>query len=129
MLETKKNLTATELELMHIVWKLGEASVKEVLKHLPKKREMAYTSASTILRILEKKQILSSRKEGRTHYYFPLISKEDYSHEALRQMVKNVFSKTPSALAKAFLDTQDLKEEDLKEIKKLIDKKVKDYDR
>ena len=57
-----KLLTETELELMTILWKLGEGSVADVIALLPKERALAYTSVSTILRILEQKEILTTRK-------------------------------------------------------------------
>lgn len=126
MSSDQKNLTATELELMNIVWKLGEASVKDILQNLPCERPLAYTSASTILRILEKKQILTSRKEGRTHIYVPTISKDEYGKQAVGYMIKNVFSQTPSNLAKALVSSYDLTEKDLTEIKQLIDERIND---
>ncbi len=57
-------LTKVELELMTILWRLGEGSVTHVLGELPDGRDLAYTSVSTILRILEQKKILKARKEG-----------------------------------------------------------------
>ena len=51
---TDRMLTETELELMTILWRIGEGSVAEVLEKLPRERDLAYTSVSTILRILER---------------------------------------------------------------------------
>ncbi len=69
-----RTLTETELELMTPLWKMGEGSVNDILAKLPKERKLAYTSVSTIIRILEQKEVVASRKEGRGHIYFPLIS-------------------------------------------------------
>ena len=71
-----KMLTEVELELMTILWSLSEGSVADVIERLPKNRNLAYTSVSTILRILEQKGTLKARKEGRGHIYMPLVSKE-----------------------------------------------------
>ena len=87
-------LTETELELMTIVWKLGEGSVADVIAYLPKGRDLAYTSVSTILRILEQKEVLGARKEGRGHVYFPLLQKEDYEARTLKHVVEKVFDGT-----------------------------------
>ena len=70
-----KLLTEVELELMTALWKLGEGSVADVLETLPKERKLAYTSVSTILRILEQKKVLKARKEGRGHVYVPMLEK------------------------------------------------------
>lgn len=91
-----KLLTETELELMTILWKLGEGSVSEVLEQLSQERDLAYTSVSTILRILEQKGILDTRKEGRGHIYTPLVTKSDYEIRTVKHVVDRVFNGTPS---------------------------------
>jgi predicted transcriptional regulator len=113
-------LTETELELMNHLWKLGEGSVNDVLERLPAERDLAYTSVSTILRILEQKGILFTRKEGRGHIYVPLLQKSDYEARAVKHMVDRVFDGTPIALIRQLLDSGGLKESDLKELKNLI---------
>jgi len=114
-------LTETELELINILWKMGEGTVAEVMQNLPKERDLAYTSVSTILRILEQKKVLKARKEGRGHVYIPLLSKEEYEGRTLRHVVDHVFDGTPMALAKQFINTVSLSKEELAELKKLID--------
>ncbi len=117
-----KLLTETELELMTIIWRLGEGSVSDVLEQLPKERNLAYTSVSTILRILEQKHILKARKEGRGHVYIPQIRKTDYEAKTVRHVVERVFNGTPVALVRQLLDSVELNEADLKELKGLINK-------
>lgn len=116
-----KLLTETELELMTILWKLGEGSVAEVIDQLPKERNLAYTSVSTILRILEQKSILKTRKEGRGHIYIPQIKKTEYEAKTVKHVVDRVFDGTPVALVRQLLDSGQLDESDLKELKNLID--------
>ena len=116
----EKLLTETELELTQILWKLGEGSVNDVLEGLSNDRDLAYTSVSTILRILEQKKILSSRKEGRGHVYKPLISKSGYEEKTVKYMVGRVFQGAPLALAKQLLQTNELSQADLQELKALI---------
>src|SRR5437588_294397 len=89
-------LTEVELELMQIVWKLSGATVHEVLEALPKGRELAYTSVSTILRILEQKRVLTAQKRGRGHFYKPRFSKEAYEALSVKELVNKVFDATPS---------------------------------
>lgn len=120
--DQSKLLTETELELMTILWKLGEGSVADVITQLPPQRELAYTSVSTILRILEQKGALDTRKEGRGHIYIPKIQKSDYESKTLRHVVERVFDGTPVALVRQLLDSGDLNESDLIELQTLIDK-------
>src|SRR5262245_1851247 len=87
-------LTQGELELMTILWSLREASVAQVIESLPRSRDVAYTTVSTILRILEQKGFVASRKEGRGHLYSPRVGKDAYEAKSLRQLVNNVFDGT-----------------------------------
>jgi len=120
-------LTQVELELMNMVWAQNEATVHSVIEALPKDRPMAYTSVSTILRILEKKGILASRKHGRGHAYFPLISKQQYEATSVRHLVANVFSNTPSAMVRTLLDSKNLTIRDIEEIKTLLDSRIGEH--
>ncbi len=119
-----RRLTDVELELMNIVWSLGEATVHSLQERLPSERQLAYTSVSTILRILEKKGVLRSRKEGRTHVYIPVLSKEQYERISLEHIIVNVFDKTPSALVRTLVDSQQLSKQDLAAIQKLIEERL-----
>jgi predicted transcriptional regulator len=116
----ERMLTDVELELMNILWRLGEGSVAAVIEALPKERELAYTSVSTILRILEQKNVLSARKEGRGHTYVPRLKKSEYESKAIKHVVDKVFDGTPVALVKQLLDTGGLNHEELDELKKLL---------
>lgn len=117
---TDRPLTAVEFELMSILWRLGEGSVNDVLDQLPKERNLAYTSVSTILRILEQKSIVNIRKEGRGHIYIPVINKSEYEAVAVKDVVERVFGGTPAALVKQLLGSGGVSDLELAEIKRLI---------
>ena len=118
-----KPLTATELEMMNVIWRIGPCSVTQVLEQLSPTRELAYTSVSTIVRILEQKGYVSSEKAGRGHLYSAVIAKEDYQAISLRHLVDNVFEGTPTLMVKRLLDSNALTEEELSQIKSLLRKK------
>lgn len=113
-------LTEVELEIMNILWSLNEGSVRDVLARLPEERNLAYTSASTMLRILEKKKIVRSRKDGKSHIYIPVLKKQDYEESTLSHVVTNIFDGTPSNLVKRLVNTSDLSDVEREEIKKIL---------
>lgn len=115
-------LTNTELEIMLILWSLEEASVKGVLEVMSKSRTVAYTTASTIIRILEKKGFLSSRKEGKGHLYSPLISKEEYETRTLGHMVSKLFNDAPVSLVARLVEDKKLSEKEKAEIRQILKK-------
>ena len=121
--EEPKPLTPVELELMHIVWRLGETSVADVLAQLPPERKLAYTSVSTVLRILEQKGVVRSRKVGRGHLYSALLGREDYEARSVRHLVETVFDGTPSALVARLVEAVPLSASDVDQLRKLLDAK------
>jgi predicted transcriptional regulator len=121
--EAPKPLTPVELELMHIVWRQGEVSVADVLEALPSERKLAYTSVSTVLRILEQKGVLQSRKVGRGHLYSALLPREAYEVQSVRHLVETVFDGTPSALVERLVEAVPLSPEEVAQIRELLAKK------
>jgi predicted transcriptional regulator len=117
---TEKLLTHVELELMTALWQLGEGTVHDVLGTLPSARKLAYTSVSTVLRILVGKSVLVVRKEGRGHVYVPRISKAQYEATSLRHIVQRVFDGAPDALVRRLLETEELNKQKLAAIRALL---------
>ena len=114
-------LTESELELMTILWREAGATAGEVLAALPPDRPLAYTSVSTILRILEQKGVVRSEKVGRGHRYVPAVAKGDYEAFALGQVVDKVFDGQPLSLVRRLVDTAGLTHKDLAALKALLD--------
>lgn len=120
-MKEEKLLTETELELINILWRLGKGTVADVIELLSIERNLAYTSVSTILRILEQKKVLKTLKEGRGHIYIPILSKKEYEERTVRHVVDRVFDGTPLALARQLINTANLSKDDLNELKKMIE--------
>lgn len=117
-------LTEVELEFMSRLWDLGEATVRDVLDTLAEGRKLAYTSAATILRILEQKQFVTSTKQGKTFTYRPSLSKDSYQSRTLRNLSEKLFDNTPASLVARLVDDNDLSEEELDEIRALLDRRL-----
>ena len=127
MRQKKKNelLTEVELEFMTELWALGEATVRDVLEQLPTERNLAYTSGATVLRILEQKEFVTSRKEGKRHVFVPLLAKDAYQTRSLKNLSVKLFDDTPASLVARLVDDEDLTEEALGQIRALLDRRLK----
>lgn len=117
-----KRLTNVELELMTILWTLSEGNVAQVIAALPAERALAYTSVSTILRILESKGFVAARREGRGHLYKPTIGKNEYEARAVKDVVNRVFQGVPVAMVRQLLENVEMTDEDVRELRKLVAK-------
>ncbi len=124
----KKNnqlLTEVELEFMSHLWSLGTGTVRDVLAKLAPGRNLAYTSAATILRILEQKNFVVSSKQGKTFVYKPTIKKDVYQSRSLKNLSEKLFDDTPVSLVARLVDDYGLSEEALEEIRALLDRRLK----
>ena len=124
--KTSNLLTEVELEFMNELWALGEASVRDVLDQLPAERNLAYTSGATILRILDEKGFVESRKEGKTLIYRPLLEKDKYQTRSLQNLSRTLFDGTPATLVARLVDDADLTATDLEEIRALVERRLQD---
>jgi predicted transcriptional regulator len=117
-------LTDTELELMEVLWTLGEGSARAVMEALPPEGRRAYTTVATMLRVLEKKGLVSTRRDGRADLYLPLLSREDYELRSVQVLTKKLFDRRPAALVRRLLDAEDLSRDELEDIAKMLEEKL-----
>jgi predicted transcriptional regulator len=117
-----KELTRAEQEVMHHLWELERAFVKEILAQMPEPKP-AYNTVSTIVRILEEKGFVGHEAFGRTHRYYPLISKEAYSAFTTSNIVSNYFNGSFKELVSFFVKKKDLDLDDLDDILKSMNQK------
>jgi predicted transcriptional regulator len=114
-------LTTVELEFMMVLWRIGHGTVREVLDILNEREKRAYTSVATMLKILVDKGYLSSVKQDRTFVYSPNIDKEEYERLTLNSISNTLFDGTPTALVARLVDDENISEETIDEIRKIID--------
>lgn len=118
-----KELTKAEEEIMHILWDLKKGFVKDILNQMPNPKP-AYNTVSTIVRILEKKGFVGYKAYGKTHEYFPIVSKEEYSKKLLKTVVKNYFSNSFQQMVSFFADNKKLSVNELEEIKEIMETEI-----
>ncbi len=119
-----KELTKAEEQIMQHLWKLEKAFVKDLLEKMPEPKP-AYNTVSTIVRILEKKGFIGHIAYGKTHEYFPLISKKEYTRSFFKNMMNNYFSNSYSEMVSFFAKEDNLSLNDLED---LIKEAGKDLD-
>lgn len=112
-------LTRKEEEIMQILWKLKKGFVKEILAELPEPKP-SYNTVSTIVRILEKKEFVSYEAFGKTHRYFPLISKLAYKKQLFTGLLKDYFDNSYQSMFSFLVKEKELTESEIEEMKKII---------
>jgi predicted transcriptional regulator len=110
-----KELTNAEEQIMQILWQLEKGFVNDIIEHIPEPKP-AYNTVSTIIRILEAKGVVDHKAYGKTHEYFPLISKEEYTKGFLNGFVKRYFSDSYKNMVSSFSKNDNLSTKDVEEI-------------
>ncbi len=118
-----KQLTKAEEQVMQVLWDLEQAYVRDILEQFPEPKP-AYNTVSTIVRILEKKGFVGYRSAGKSHEYYPLISKASYRKSFFKGMLQNYFSNSYQSLTSFFTKEENLSLEELEEIRKMIDAEI-----
>ena len=117
-----RGLTRAEEEVMLVLWKLGNAFVKDILDYF-KPPKPAYNTVSTVIRILEDKGFVDHKAFGKTHEYFPLISKTEYSRYMITDMTKGYFEGSFKSMVSFMAEKEDLSLSDIEEIKNILKRK------
>ena len=119
-----KELTKAEEQVMQILWTKEKCFVKEILKDMPEPKP-AYNTVSTIVRILENKGFVNHEVFGKSHRYFPLVTKQAYRSFSAEQLMKGYFDASPSSMLSFFIKEKSLDAKDLDEMLKIIEEAKK----
>lgn len=121
----ERQLTEFELELMQVIWKLGECTIREVFDSLPKARGLAYTTVATMIKILEQKGAIACDRSDRAISVKPKMRREDYELASLKKLSQTVFQGQAGSMVSRLLEAGDLNEEELLELKRIVEERLK----
>ena len=118
------HLTKRELDIMGVLWELGEGTVTEVRDRVDP--DLAYTSISSMIRTLEMKGYVSHRRgEGKTHVYFPVIEPEKAGASALGRVLDKIYGGSPIKLLAHLVEQRKLSDSELSRMRDLLKKTKK----
>jgi BlaI family penicillinase repressor len=111
---------------LEVVWRRGQASVHEVLGELGRRKKLAYTTVLTVMQKLEKAGWLKHRSEGKSYVYTPTVSRQEAGAGSVRGFLARVFEGDAVALFQHLIRESDLSDEELRELRAMIDAKRKE---
>lgn len=114
-----ESLTEVEQRIMEVLWACGSGTVSEVVSRVKTSKAPAFNTIQTILRILEQKGYVRHAEEGRAFRYFALVDRAQASRKAVQSVVRRFFG-SPGALALNLLQSEDVTDEELIRIRRLI---------
>jgi predicted transcriptional regulator len=113
-------LTDLELEIMHVVWAKGPSTVRDVYETLRTRRQIAYTTVMTMMRILEKKGHLNVSRADRAFVYRPARSRQRVVGAMVREFIDRVFGGAAEPLLQHLVRDRHLTEDELRAIAKQL---------
>ena len=119
-----EKLTNKEEEILRVLWKIEKGFVKEVLAEI-KDQKLHYNTVSTIIRNLEEKKYVGHKAFGKTHQYYPLVSKEQYRKQFMNMATKRFFDNSFKSVVSYFAKEEKISAKELREILDIIEKERK----
>ena len=115
--------TDTELEILHALWDLGPATVREVHERLAHRRSTGYTTVLKLMQIMTDKGLLKRDEEQRAnaHVYRPAVARESTQRQLLRDLLDRAFGGSARTLILQALSDQKSTPQELAEIRKMIE--------
>ncbi|HEX7377914.1 MAG TPA: BlaI/MecI/CopY family transcriptional regulator [Pirellulales bacterium] len=114
-------LAKSELELARIVWRLGEATVRQVLEALPRERGLDFATVQTYLRRLEAKGYLRAEQRGRTNVYRSRVQPDRVLGEVVKDFLDRVFDGNPLPLVEHLIQDRGLTDEEIERLQRTLD--------
>ncbi|MCO6357179.1 putative transcriptional regulator [Roseivirga pacifica] len=118
------NLPKSEEQLMLVLWKLKKAFMKDIVEAYPEPKP-ANTTIATLLKRLQDKKAVGFTKYGSVREYHPLIAKDDYFSSQMSGAIKNFFNDSVAQFASFFTSKDNLTDEQLEELRKIVDEQIK----
>lgn len=119
--KTLQQLTKAEEEVMQALWTIERGLVRDVMEALGTPN-IPHSTISSVVRILEKKGFVSHKAYGKTHEYFPVISKEEYAQSGVQNLIKKYFGSSPKQLISFLVQSKGIDLTELNEIIQTINK-------
>lgn len=120
-----QKLTVAEKDLMEIIWQKKAAFMKDIIEEYPEPKP-ATTTIATLLKRMQNKDLIGYKTYGNSREYFPKVSKEVYFKEEMTSMIDKFFNSSASQFASFFTSNTKMSQTELKELRDLIDQKIKD---
>jgi BlaI family penicillinase repressor len=110
---------------MQILWERGSATAREITEAINRDEPCAHSTVQTLLRGLEEKGAVRHEAQDRTFVFYPLVKEHEFKRSATRDVLQRVFGGSVSGLVAHLLKEEDVSREEIEEIRKLINRRMK----
>ncbi len=112
--------------VIEVVWELSEATVHQVRDRLSRRKKPAYTTVLTAMQKLERAGWLRHRSQGKSYIYIPTRTRQEADASSLKRFVKKAFDGDAMLIFQHLIRQSNLTDEELRQLRKMIDQARKD---
>jgi len=121
--ESMKELTRAEEQVMQILWRIGKGFVKDIIEKISDPKP-AYNTISTIIRILETKGFIGHTAYGKTHEYYPIVLRDEYTKSFFRNFLQSYFGNSFHKFVSFFSNEKELSISEMEDMIKLMQQEI-----
>jgi BlaI family transcriptional regulator, penicillinase repressor len=118
-----KEVTKAQEDVLKAIWEIDNGAVADVLEKLPDPKP-AYNTVATVIKVLERKGYISHRTYGKTHVYYPLITRKEYADHIVREAFTGFFNSSLNQLVSPFINNKEISIGELEELKKMLESEI-----
>lgn len=118
-----KEITKAQEDVLKVIWEIENGAVADVLENLPEPRP-AYNTVATVIKVLERKGYVGHRTYGKTHVYYPLVSREDYANHIVREAFTGLFKGSLQQMVSPFIGNRNISISDLEELRRMLESEI-----
>lgn len=124
-MKDKQKISEAEYEVMKVIWENFPISTNEIIEKFENKSEWSPKTIQTLISRLVKKGIITYKKQSRVYIYTPLISENEYINQESKSFLDKFYNGTINSMVLNFIEEDALSDEDIDELKKILDKSKK----
>jgi BlaI family penicillinase repressor len=118
-----KEITKAQEDVLKAVWEIQNGAVADVLERLPNPKP-AYNTVATVIKVLERKGYIGHRTYGKTHVYYPLVSREEYAHNVVKEAFTGLFNGSLHQMVSPFIRNRSISISDLEELRQMLESEI-----
>lgn len=118
-----KEITKAQEDLLKALWEIKEGAVSDILDSLSDPKP-AYNTVATVIKVLERKGYVSHKTFGKTHVYYPVVSKKDYAQYVLKDTFSGLFNSSVNQLVSSFVKSKEISLAELEELREIVEKEI-----
>lgn len=118
-----QELTRAQEEVLRAIWEVEEGAVSDIQNSLSDPKP-AYNTVATVIKVLERKGYVSHKTFGKTHVYFPLVSRREYAQNIMKSAAKGLFNGSFTQMASFFVKNKDISLNELEYLRKMLDEEI-----